>query len=44
MRYELSAESVQVMKSPAAKIAVMLVGAAAMVLVFQVLQRIYIGW
>jgi hypothetical protein len=38
MKYELSLETMQTMKSPVAKVAVSVVGAAALVLVFQILQ------
>jgi hypothetical protein len=41
MKYEFSPETVQTMKSPVAKVAVLMVGAAVLVLVFQILQRIY---
>jgi hypothetical protein len=40
MKYELSAETVQVMKSPVARVAVLMAGAAALVLVVQILMRI----
>jgi hypothetical protein len=42
MKYELSTETVHVMRSPVAKVAVLIVGAAALVLVIQILQRILI--
>jgi hypothetical protein len=41
MKYEFSSETVQTMKSPVAKVAVLMVGAAVLVLVFQILQHIY---
>jgi len=41
MRFELSLETAHTMKPPVAKVAVLLLGAAALVLVFQVLQRIF---
>jgi hypothetical protein len=44
MKYEFSPETVETMKSPAARIALVIVGAATLVLVFQILLRIYIGW
>jgi hypothetical protein len=37
---KLSPESAQTMKSPVAKIAVLLLGAAALVLAFQIFQRL----
>ena len=41
MRFEVSAETKQVMKSPIAQIAILLLGAATLVLVFQIIQHIY---
>jgi hypothetical protein len=41
MRFEVSAETKQVMKSPVAQIAILLLVAAALVLVFQIIQRMY---
>jgi hypothetical protein len=43
VKYEFSTETIQVMRSPVAKIAILIVGAATLVLVFQILHRISIG-
>jgi hypothetical protein len=40
MKYELSPETIQTMKSPVARIAVLLLGAAAVVLAVQILHHI----
>jgi hypothetical protein len=41
MKFEFSPETVQTMKSPVAKIAVLILAAAAVVLAIQVIQRIH---
>jgi hypothetical protein len=40
VKYELSAETIQTMKSPVARIAVLLLGAAVVVLAVQILHHI----